>query len=158
MASVEGKHRRGMTRRKLLGAAAAGAVVLGAAAWRRYRTPQHDLAKINVQDAYEGAAGGGILLVDIRTPREWRSTGVGAGAVPVDMRRDDFLTALEAAGGSKDRPIALICARGGRSARLAQRLDAAGYSRIMDVAEGMLGSSAGPGWIAAGLPVVPWDG
>ncbi|MEC9104216.1 MAG: rhodanese-like domain-containing protein, partial [Pseudomonadota bacterium] len=33
----------------------------------------------------------------------------------------------------------------------------AGYTGYADISEGMLGSGAGPGWIAAGLPVVPLD-
>jgi hypothetical protein len=36
------------------------------------------------------------------------------------------------------------------SARLAE----AGFTGIVDVPEGMLGSSAGPGWLARDLPVV----
>ena len=95
----------------------------------------------------------------IRRPDEWRATGVPEGAQPVDMRRDDVITAiLAAAGGDPARPIALICARGVRSARLATTLHAAGFTHVIDVNEGMLGSAAGPGWIRAGLPVVTWTG
>ncbi|MEX0285372.1 MAG: rhodanese-like domain-containing protein, partial [Paracoccaceae bacterium] len=97
---------------------------------------------------------GEILLVDIRTPREWHATGIGEGAHPLDMRRDDFETALaQLTGGNRDAPVALICARGVRSARLSNRLTEAGFTQIIDVPEGMLGSAAGPGWVRAGLPV-----
>jgi len=33
-------------------------------------------------------------------------------------------------------------------------LEKAGFTRIVDIPEGMLGSSAGPGWLARDLPVV----
>ena len=51
------------------------------------------------------------------------------------------------------RPVALICATGGRSAQLLAALKRAGYSGFIDVSEGMLGSRRGPGWIARGLPI-----
>ena len=80
---------------------------------------------------------------------------MGEGAIPIDMRRPDFTDALRAEiVGREDVPVALICARGVRSARLSQRLAEAGFTNIIDVPEGMLGSGAGPGWLKRGLPVV----
>jgi rhodanese-related sulfurtransferase len=109
---------------------------------------------LDVASAHARAASGEVLLVDIRRPEEWQATGIGAPALALDMRRPDFTRALaEAAGGDPDRPIALICARGVRSARLAASLAEAGFTQIIDVPEGMMGSGAGPGWIAAGLPL-----
>lgn len=106
-------------------------------------------------EVHAAAADGSLLLIDVRRPDEWQRTGVGEGAVPIDMRRDDFEAALlRAAGGDKARPVALICARGVRTRRLSARLSEAGFTRIIDVPEGMLGSGAGPGWISRGLPVV----
>ncbi len=98
---------------------------------------------------------GDVLLIDIRRPDEWEATGSGEGAHRLDMRINDFVTALgRLADGRKDAPIALICARGVRSARLSNRLKEAGFTRIIDVPEGMFGSSAGPGWLVRELPVV----
>lgn len=109
---------------------------------------------MTVVQAHEAAAKGDIVLLDVRTPSEWSDTGVPEGGYPIDMRQDNFLTALEqVAGTDKTRPIAVICARGVRSARLSRALTAAGYSNIVDVPEGMLGSGAGPGWLKSGLPV-----
>lgn len=110
------------------------------------------LSPIQVQAAVER---GDILLVDIRRPDEWAATGIAKGAVPVDMRRADFTEALAAYNAAdKSRPVALICARGVRSRNLTNALKAAGFTNIIDVPEGMLGSGAGPGWLARGLPVV----
>lgn len=108
------------------------------------------------QEAHS-AANEGILLIDIRRPDEWVRTGIGENAIPIDMRRSDFETELlEFAKGDTTRPIVLICARGVRSRRMAARLTEAGFTRIIDVPEGMLGSGAGPGWLKRGLPVVAY--
>jgi rhodanese-related sulfurtransferase len=110
---------------------------------------------LSVSDALRAVQSGEITLVDIRRPDEWNATGVAKGAVPIDMRRDDFIDLLLAkTDGDTSAPVALICARGVRSARMSSRLKAAGFTRIIDVPEGMLGSGAGPGWLKSGLPVV----
>lgn len=112
-------------------------------------------AKLSAPEAHTQAVAGDILLVDIRRPGEWTRTGSGEGANRLDMRRDDFIDALkELTGGRTDTPVALICARGVRSARMNNRLIEAGFTQIIDVPEGMLGSAAGPGWVKRGLPVV----
>lgn len=110
---------------------------------------------LSVRDAHEQAQRGEILLVDIRRPDEWATTGIAEGAVPLDMRRPDFIEALlEATQGATDTPVALICARGVRSRFLSEALTEAGFTRIIDVPEGMMGSGAGPGWLRTALPVV----
>lgn len=110
--------------------------------------------QIDVETAHQLASSGEILLVDIRRPDEWAATGSPAPAHRLDMRREDFTQALlRLTQGETDRRVALICARGVRSSRLANRLSEAGFTNIIDVPEGMLGSGAGPGWIRAGLPV-----
>lgn len=127
-----------------------GAGYLYGLRWRYYGDRLDPVA------AHRGATGGDLLLVDIRRPDEWHATGIGEGAVALDMRAPDFTAALDAlAAGDRDRPIALICARGVRTARLSKALSAEGFGRIIDVPEGMLGSLAGPGWLKRGLPVVP---
>ncbi len=106
-------------------------------------------------EAHARAAAGMLWLIDIRRPDEWRATGIGEGALPIDGRRIDFEDVLQAVvAGAPPRPVALICARGVRSARASARMAGAGLARVLDVPEGMLGSWAGPGWIARGLPVV----
>jgi len=109
---------------------------------------------LDAATAFQRAAAGEILLVDIRRPDEWQASGSGLGAHRIDMRRPDFVEALTSlAEGDRSRPVALICAGGVRSARLAKLLTDAGFSAISDVPEGMLGSAAGPGWLARGLPL-----
>jgi len=108
-------------------------------------------------EAHDLSASGDLLLVDIRRPEEWAETGIARPARPLDMRRDDFTAALlDMAGGDRRAAIALICAAGVRSARLAERLTDAGFTGIHDVPEGMTGGIYGPGWIARGLPTRPY--
>lgn len=133
----------------------ASAVAAGIAI-REYRLipPDYSGGQMDVAQAHALARSGEVLLIDIRTPQEWRATGIGQGATPLDMRRNDFVQALsDLADGDRTARIALICARGVRSARLSNSLTQAGFANIIDVPAGMLGSAAGPGWVRAGLPV-----
>lgn len=109
---------------------------------------------ITASAAAKSAANGKVLLVDIRTPGEWRQTGIAASARALSMLDPAFTAKLlRLVNSNRDHPIALICARGGRSKQMSARLAAAGFTRIFDVPEGMLGSGSGPGWIAQGLPM-----
>ena len=117
-------------------------------------TPETAGTVISADAAYRRVLSGDLILIDIRRPDEWRATGSPAGAVQLDMRRDDFTDALrDVRAGAAGRTIALICARGVRSARLSNRLIEAGFVDVMNVSEGMFGSADGPGWIARGLPL-----
>lgn len=110
---------------------------------------------LGAETAFQRTTTGELLLIDIRQPEEWAETGSAEGAQRFDLRSKDFLDRLSAlVDGDRSRPIALICASGGRSARTAQALTDAGFTNVLDVSEGMLGSSAGPGWLARGLPTV----
>ena len=113
---------------------------------------------LTADEAHQHATAQEILLIDIRRPDEWDLTGIGQGAVPLDMRRDDFTSALrELAGDELGRPIALICARGVRSSHQSAQMIEAGFMQIIDIPEGMLGSGSGPGWLARGLPIYPYE-
>ena len=140
-----------VTRRKVLILAGAAGLA-GAGAWAM--RPEFEGTEMSPGQAHQAALAGDILLIDIRRPDEWKKTGVGEGAQKLDMRRKDFIAALtQLADGDLNRPIAIICARGVRSDRTSLKLEKAGFTRIIDVPEGMLGSRAGPGWLERGLPV-----
>ena len=144
--------RRGVLVLGFAGIATGGAV---AAQWFNVLADNEGAAALTPTQAHAAAGNGEIVLVDIRRPDEWARTGIGEHAVPIDMRRSDFEAVLLArTGGDTARPVALICARGVRSRRMTERLKAAGFTRIIDVPEGMLGSGAGPGWLKTGLPIV----
>jgi rhodanese-related sulfurtransferase len=109
---------------------------------------------LSAPDAFEKARAGEITLIDIRTPREWRETGVAEGALTIDMTTKTFVEEiLGAVDGDKDAPIALICRTGNRTTYTQKALQQMGFSRVYNVKEGMSGSGAGPGWVRRGLPV-----
>ena len=115
---------------------------------------------ISADAAHRRSQAGELLIVDVRSPREWHQTGLPMGAAAVTIHDpngpEGFLAAmLAAAGGDKARPIALICASGVRSNRAHRFLEAKGFSAVLDVSEGMLGRRDAPGWLKRGLPTEP---
>jgi len=111
---------------------------------------------ISAPDALAGAKAGKFRLIDIRTPQEWRQTGIAPGAAQIDFHRgpEAFLQEiLQLVGGDKNAPIALICRTGNRTTQAQRFLQENGFTQVLNVKEGMAGSSAGPGWLRQGLPV-----
>jgi len=107
-------------------------------------------------EAHEKALKGEIVLVDVRTPDEWKQTGLPASGHAITMHQQgpDFVQQLDAAlGGDRSKPLAVICRTGNRTGSLVAPLEKAGYTRVINVAEGMVGGRYGPGWIKTGLPV-----
>ena len=84
-----------------------------------------------------------IPLVDVRTPAEYKSIHV-VDAVNYPMESLD----LGKIPFAREQEIHVICQSGGRSLKACQKLEAAGFTNIVNV-EG--GTSA---WHAAALPVV----
>ena len=82
-------------------------------------------------------------LIDVRTPAEFGAVHAER-AVNYPMESFD----LEQFPLSKDEEIHVICQSGGRSMKVCQKLEAAGFTKIVNVAGG---TSA---WQSAGLPVV----
>lgn len=111
---------------------------------------------LTAPEAYQRAKSGAVVLIDVRSAREWRQTGVPAGAKQVTIHQgaQSFLAGvLKATGGDKTKPVALICARGNRSARARRFLEASGFTNVHDVSEGMFGRNGTPGWLARKMPV-----
>jgi len=115
--------------------------------------------ELAADEAWSMAARGDVVIVDVRTPDEWRETGVAQGALRISLYSGrgvpnlGFVAEVTSVAGA--RPIALICAAGVRSSLAAVLLQGEGFAAVYDVAEGVLGSDAGPGWLARGLPVEP---
>ncbi len=111
--------------------------------------------RMSVAEAHAASKQGDILLVDIRSRREWLDTGVAETALPISMHESSFIGKLDKAiSENPGKPVALICAAGVRSKYLRNLLLTRGYQDVIDVPEGMMGSQAGPGWISSGLPIV----
>lgn len=77
----------------------------------------------------------GLVLLDVREPDEW-----AAGHAPEAMHiplGDLPARAAELAERADDRPVYVVCRSGGRSARAALWLNAAGVVEAVNVAGGM---------------------
>ena len=90
---------------------------------------------------------GGVDLIDVRTPAEFREVHV-APAKNIPLDRLDPKTILANRNESKDEPIYLICHAGSRGRQACEKFVATGFVNVVNI-EG--GTSA---CIAAGLPVV----
>ncbi|MBU1209759.1 MAG: rhodanese-like domain-containing protein [Alphaproteobacteria bacterium] len=118
-----------------------------------------DVTRIEASEAHAKAVKGEVVLVDIRTPEEWKETGVPASAHAITMHQDPqvFLSALlKAAGGDANKPIAVICRTGNRSTALSVPLTKAGFPHVINVVEGVAGGPGGPGWKNRDLPLRIW--
>jgi len=97
-------------------------------------------------DVKQGAAlqSHGALLLDVRTPGEFvQGHAPGATLIPLDQL-EQRLAELR---GVKDKPVALICRSGIRSAQAQSILEKAGFSKVVNIEGGMIS------WAKAGLPV-----
>ena len=114
-----------------------------------------DTSVLTAPEALERVEAGELLLIDVRSPAEWRDTGIPEPAIPVTIHQSGgpsaFYEAIMEAVGDTDRPIAIICATGRRSDIARRLLTEDGFTTVFDVSEGMLGNSREPGWIARGL-------
>jgi len=113
---------------------------------------------ISAPQAYERMKQGGLLIVDIRTPEEWRETGVIPGARRVDFYRGPNMllkSVLDMVDGNRNAPIALVCHSGSRTIQAQKYLQSQGFTQVYNLTEGMAGGAAGPGWLNRPLPLEP---
>jgi rhodanese-related sulfurtransferase len=113
---------------------------------------------LHADEAHRRVQTGEITLIDIRSPAEWRQTGVPQGALAITMHDPNGIEAfyraiLAATGNDKHKPIALICATGNRSRWAQEYLANRGFTNIENVGEGLYGNGIHPGWLRRGLPL-----
>lgn len=100
--------------------------------------------QISPEQAAALAAGGEVLLLDVREPQEWLAGRAGRA---VHMP----LGGLDPAAVPADRPVVAVCRSGNRSEKAALLLAGAGRN-VSNMAGGM------KAWNEAGLPMVTDDG
>ena len=114
--------------------------------------------RVTPAQAYSEAAAGARVLIDVRSPREWKASGLprGAATVTIHQLSPAFLDGILAAiGGDRDRPIALICATGIRAHRAQEFLESRGFTNVLNVEGGLYGAPGSTGWVKRGLPIDP---
>jgi rhodanese-related sulfurtransferase len=105
---------------------------------------------VNLETAREKLEAGGVVMIDIREPRE-HATGVAPGARLIPMSQLGQRLAEIPIDPAK--PVYLICNTQNRSAAVLRALrETGGYSHVRFVDGGM------SGWVRRGWPVVPPGG
>jgi rhodanese-related sulfurtransferase len=88
-----------------------------------------------------------IDLIDVRTPAEFEDAHLEAARnLPLDQLDPELVRRMKL--GAADHPVYLICQKGGRGQQACQRLSAAGFLHVINVAGGTEACAA------AGLPLV----
>lgn len=137
-------------------------LMIGLALAPAFATPASAKDDITATDAWRQAQAGKLTIVDVRSPAEWRETGVAKGAWTITIhgreRMTGFLKQLLArTGGDRSRRISLICATGVRSDYTLRFLRRNGFTNVSHIAEGMMGRSVfrggGKGWLKHRLPL-----
>jgi rhodanese-related sulfurtransferase len=97
----------------------------------------------------------GVTVIDIRTPGEWKQTGIVEGSIPImffdEKRKAHPQEWLQQASEyiSPERPVAIICRTGSRSKAVGNFLvTSQGYQNVYNVTGGI------QGWIAKGNKTV----
>lgn len=100
---------------------------------------------VTLEDTRTALEKSSAVVVDVREPSE-QAAGVAKGALLIPMGQvENRLTGIAP---SKTQPIILMCATQNRSAKLAEKLQAAGYTNVSFVQGGM------NQWSARGWPMV----
>lgn len=137
------------------------AVIAAGAAVAWAQSGKRDLGVVmSAGEAHEKALKGEVTLIDVRTPDEWKQTGVPASGYTITMHQDaqSFQSQLSAVlGNDPTKPVAVICRTGNRTTQLLPALKRLGFPNPINVAEGMAGGPNGTGWIKTGLPVRKWQ-
>lgn len=116
-------------------------------------------ADITAADAQKKLSAGEMILVDVREPAEWRQTGIAEGARALSMNDPQFLlTIMQIEAENPGKQIGFICASSRRSGLVQAELAKRGFANTVSVFGGMTGNGQVPGWIAEGLPTVPYTG
>lgn len=99
----------------------------------------------------------GIKIVDIRTEKEWRETGVVKGSLGLTFFREDmtydvnaFLARLKQYVSPNDK-IAIICRTGNRSDKVSRYLAKLGFASVINIDGGVIRAKE------AGIKLVPYQ-
>jgi rhodanese-related sulfurtransferase len=140
-------------------------------------SPPVEIPDVSVTDTWQALASQpGAVLIDVRTKAEWSYVGLpevsslGKQTVLVEWQTfpdgtpnkgfvAELAGKLSALGTGRDAELYFICRSGARSRSAATAMQAAGYARCFNVADGFEGPldaarhrGTRSGWKAAGLP------
>jgi rhodanese-related sulfurtransferase len=100
----------------------------------------------------------GTVVIDIRTPQEWRATGIIEGAKPImfftprgEADIANFMFELGKLVGDRETPFIIYCAHANRTKTLGNWLNNLGFKKVYELDGGIE-----YGWIDKGYKVIPY--
>ena len=103
-----------------------------------------------------------LLIIDVRTAKEWKMTGVIPGSILISMHDDNnierksFLEEINLKISSyKNKKIAFICSSGSRSKVVMDFFLNEGYKNIYHIPDGIMGRQS-DGWLFSGYPITQY--
>ncbi len=128
-----------------------------AVVWATLSTVASAQSILSAPQAMEKISSGSLVLIDIRTPQEWKQSGIPEPAIPLSLQDRQFIPKLNRIRSENpNKEIAIICAVGGRTAFVQREMTRRKLGTVIDVSEGMMGNKRGQGWIKRGLPLRKW--
>ena len=114
---------------------------------------------ISINQALESYKSKKLKIIDIRTFKEWKMTGIIPNSYLINMHQEDFSENLDfineiekVLNKNKEFDIAFICASGARSEIAANYFIEKNYTNIYHIPEGILGKNK-DGWLFLGFPI-----
>ena len=114
---------------------------------------------ISVNQALDSYKSNKLKIIDIRTLKEWKMTGIIPNSYLINMHEEDFSEntnfieeAKKVLDENKEFDVAFICASGARSEIAANYFIEKNYKNIFHIPEGILGKNK-DGWLFLGYPI-----
>ena len=114
---------------------------------------------ISINQALENYKSNKLKIIDIRTYKEWKMTGIIPNSYLINMHEEDFSENInfiqkieKVLDVNKEFDIAFICASGARSEIAANYFKEKNYKNIFHIPEGILGKNK-DGWLFLGYPI-----
>ena len=119
--------------------------------------------EITINKAFQSYTKNELVIIDIRTVKEWKMTGVIPKSYLINMHTEDFsenpefLSQVELVLNKlKNKNIAFICASGARSEIVANYFIGKNYKNISHIPDGIVGKENN-GWLYLGHPIKSYD-
>ena len=125
--------------------------------WNGYS--ENIMKSLNLQEAHDSYKDDKIIIVDVRTKKEWKETGIIPNSILLNMHNDNYeenknfvndLTAFLSK--NLNESIAFICASGSRSELVANYFTEKGYKNLSHIPDGIVGKN-NDGWLFLGFPL-----
>ena len=114
---------------------------------------------ISVDQAHESYKSNKLKIIDIRTLKEWKMTGIIPNSYLINMHEEDFSENLnfvdeieKILNENKEFDVAFICASGARSETATNYFIEKNYKNIFHIPQGILGKNK-DGWLFLGYPI-----